>query len=387
MNCKKCGNVLLPTDVFCRNCGEPVSANNVPNQNVDNTLPNQTLNNTMPSGVASMPTPTEAPVSTPQGFVTGESVNPAPAVPEPSAIPVPPQPVAPATPEPMSVAPVEPILSTAPVVEQPQPVASQPVTPQPVMQPQQPMPADGAGVPTEEKKKSPVFTIVVVVLLVVILLLGAFLVYKKFFANPVDNGSNTTNQGSGTEVVAAQTFTFKGFTYTLPAGYLFNTAVVKGANDDDVVVGYIMNGQGSIISGFNVYNDSIVRAYTRINASLDKWKADYASVGYTLQNVELHNVNGTEWLLLTLLDSDQTVCYDTYAPFGSSYIISGNIESLGSTTLDSVLNVLDNMHKTATYNGSTSFAAGSESPADADIAGEVDAGQPIAFAAPSVNEQ
>ena len=373
MNCKKCGNVLLPTDVFCRNCGEPVSANNVPNQNVDNTLPNQTLNNTMPSGVASMPTPTEAPVSAPQGFVTGEPVSPAPVAPEPSTIPAAPQPVAPVAPE--------------PVAPQPQPVASQPVTPQPVMQPQQPMPADGVGVPTEEKKKSPAFTIIVVILLVVILLLGAFLVYKKFFANPVDNGSNNANQGNGTEVAAAQTFTYKGFTYTLPTGYVFNTAVVKGANDEDMVIGYIMNGQGSVISGFNVYTDSIVRAYTRINASLDKWKADYASVGYTLQNVELHNVNGTEWLLLTLLDSDQTVCYDTYAPFGSSYIISGNIESLGSTTLDSVLNVLDNMHKTATYNGSTSFAAGSESPADADIAGEVDAGQPIAFAAQSVNEQ
>ena len=366
MNCKKCGNVLLPTDAFCKVCGEPVALNNVPNQSVDNTLPNQTVNTGVPVEATPAQIVPESPVSAPQSFVT----------PSAPVSPVNVPPVPPISPEPV-----------APVTSDPLMNQSQPVMPQPVVQPQQPMPASGTDTPTEEKKKSPLFTIIVVVLLVIILLLGAFLVYNKFFAQPVDNGANTVNQNSGTEVAAAQTFTYKGFTYTLPTGYTFNTSVVKDSNGEDTVLGYIVNNQGSFISGFNVYLDSVANVYSKINIQLDAWKASYASMGYTLQNVELKNVNGSNWVLLTLLDPNQTICYDTYASFGSSYLISGNIEVLGSSTLESTLNMLDNMYKTATYNGSTSFATSGESPVDDDINGDVESDKMIAFASSSVNEQ
>ncbi len=355
MNCKKCGNVLLPTDTVCRVCGEPVTLSNVPNQPAGNIIsPENVVANQVPNGV--MPAAADAlanNVSAPQTFVTPTE----PVVPVNNVPPVPPvPPVAPPLDNTVQPQPVPPVAPVAPNIGVP------PVAPQPGFAAPQP------GVPTEstaqvptEKKKTPVFMIIVTILVLVIVGLVVFISIKKFNENKSGgtSGDETANNGGG-QVATVETFVAQnGVVYQLPTGYTNDT--FSGSNGK--LIDYIENSNGSFISGFNLYRDSLDFIYSDYNDHFDEWKTLYAEDGRVVQEISQQAVNGSSFVLVSI-DDGGIQQYLAYSTIGAGKTVEVYIESLGGFTLENTLDILDNMYKNATRNGVSSFLAGEEENSD-----------------------
>ncbi len=181
MNCQKCGSVLEPTDSFCKNCGEPVPMQSVP-EAITQAMPNDPTPNPIPNIIT--------------GPINGESVA-APVAPVNNVDPTPA-----VAPEPLPMQNTAPMVNeTANVINQvePQPVPAQ----APVMPPiennpnlnmnQAPVNNATSAAPTEtpaepaKKKNSPILVAILIIALVAIV--GFEIIY---FVKPFDKKENNT---------------------------------------------------------------------------------------------------------------------------------------------------------------------------------------------------
>ena len=210
MNCKKCGNLLEPTDTFCKNCGESVVA--IPDTSANTN--NNVVSNSAPSGMTFMSPPTEPTTNNQVQNAEVQNVSPNPI---PTPVPVQPvsleqninnsnltqQPVTPMPIEnqtnnnqasmPLNQGVVSP-LGGATINQQPTTVEQQPSV-QPIqntLQPNnisqtQPVGATMQDEPTEpvKKKSSPILIVVLVIVLLAVV--GYEVIY---FVKPFDKKNN-----------------------------------------------------------------------------------------------------------------------------------------------------------------------------------------------------
>ena len=210
MNCKKCGNLLEPTDTFCKNCGESVVS--IPDTSVNTN--NNGASNSAPSGMTFMSPPTEPTTNNQVQNAEVQNVSPNPI---PTPVPVQPvsleqninnsnltqQPVTPMPIEnqtnnnqasmPLNQGVVSP-LGGATINQQPTTVEQQPSV-QPIqntLQPNnisqtQPVGATMQDEPTEpvKKKSSPILIVVLVIVLLAVV--GYEVIY---FVKPFDKKNN-----------------------------------------------------------------------------------------------------------------------------------------------------------------------------------------------------
>lgn len=174
MNCKKCGNVLAPTDTFCQKCGEPVTP----------TMPTQSVVPAPVEPVAQAMAPVTEPVAPPVMPIEGAITQ----APSPAPAPIEPPPVMPqAMP---TVPPTMPIDQTNGAQVNPNPAQiniseQSPVTPAPA--PVQMSQPEAAEAPVK-KKSSP---IVVALLLIVLIAIIAYIVI--YFVKPFDKSKDANN--------------------------------------------------------------------------------------------------------------------------------------------------------------------------------------------------
>lgn len=189
MNCKKCGNLLAPTDVVCPMCGEPVNANPLPQAPVEPT----------PVSVNPVPVTNEVPAGQPSVEPMTPNIpkivlptEPAPAPMEAPAMPVPP--VVPnqaeatvPTQEPVGITPINPAPMNNPVNPNP---AQMNMGVQPQVAPT-PMPQQDAEATPAKKKSSPIVVALLIIALIAIIAYIVIYLTKPF---DKDKGTENTNE-------------------------------------------------------------------------------------------------------------------------------------------------------------------------------------------------
>ena len=355
MNCKKCGNVLDPTDTVCKICGEPVTATPeaapvaqpvpaapapapaaqpaapVPAAPVAPAPEPETLTPAAPAPVAPASTPEAAPA-------------PAPAPAQPAPAPVAPVPIA----QPAPAAPVQDqvVLQAAPAVPIQQPTVSQPVgTIQPSVAP----------VPQEPQKKSPLFLIIVIVLVVVILGLGAVVLSKTVFNKDADtketNKSDKEDDNKDKEKekeVASNGFKYNDFEFNIPNGF---TASIE----DGFLI--LLNKTARV-----QINARVVEGFTveDLKSEVDTLKQSYAAEGVIISGSEVNTYGGEEWLVLAGKTQDSSDFKEGIVNLGSYHVLDTVLFNFGNKTDAEMWTELSKMVKTATYKGSSNFAAGEQ---------------------------
>lgn len=226
MNCKKCGNLLEPTDTFCKNCGEPVVS--IPDTSVNTN--NNVVSNSAPSGMTFMSPPTESTTNNQVQNAEVQNVSPNPI---PTPVPVQPvsleqninnsnltqQPVTPMLIEnqtnnnqasmPLNQGVVSPLGGTT--INQQPPIAQQPPV-QPIqntLQPNNVSQTQTVGTtiqdePTEpvKKKSSPILIAVLVIVLLAVVGFEVIYFVKPF--DKKDNNESTNNENNENQEVLTQ---------------------------------------------------------------------------------------------------------------------------------------------------------------------------------------
>lgn len=318
MNCKKCGNPLGPTDIFCKSCGEPVTA-------APSVAPIEPVNlgTTTPQEVAPTPiTPAATEVPPVINPVSTESVNP---------IPVAPPPAAPVNPVPT---PVQPVLNLEPA-----PIA--PIAPTADVNAE--VPAQSAEVPKGNNK---LFTIIVVILLLAILAVGGYLLANKVLNNN-NNGSNSANDNNQSEQATDTTniFEYEGYQFAIPTKYTISI-------DNDNFLNLI-NKEGKVaiilstLSGYN--SEDIAAEIDSIKDSL------IASSNGTVSSIENQEYDEIKWIKIHMNmqigDSDKDIVTGI-ASLGNYNTIVNYIYNIGDTiTNDEIFEDLSKIYANATYEG------------------------------------
>lgn len=309
MYCKKCGNLIQPTDAFCNKCGEPVSA---PSE--------QVMGN----------------VAEPQAAQPSEAT---PII--PVTAPVPETPVAPApVVEPVPIEPVQqPLMANANVGNVQQPVAPN-------------VPTENAQQPAPEAPKSnKTFIIIVIILLAIIAVIGGVLLYKKFFSAP-KNGVEVVDNGGGNNVVDninndANLFAYGYYKFPIPDNYLASIGE-DGAlylkNNIDKVMNVVLLYQGYNLDAVKEELDSV-----RQNAT------DYEFGQMTEETYE-----GIDWIILDFVYNEAGKTYNGYAGYAylGRYIVSENaIYNVGGASKEKIFTDFSKMYKNAIYTGTRDFSS------------------------------
>ena len=357
MNCKKCGNLLAPTDVVCPMCGEPVNANPLPQTPVEPT----------PVSVNPSPITNEVPVGQPSVEPSTPNIPKIVLPTEPAPAPAPTPMEAPVTP----VTPVVPNQTEAPLPT-PEPVGPVPVNPAPMNNPVNPSPVEPTAAPApnnqmppqEQPKKNSTATIIIVVLLVAAIALGGLFVWKKFFQdntnvntnnNIIDNGGNNGQEvnpvnNGGT---SSNTFEYKSFELPLPNNY--QAEINQNGKLDMWSVTDKVEVISSFIAGFTT--DDIV------GEAEEEVKNGIISKGSAVTSVERKTYNGVSWVIFNTTDVIEGKTYNTVrglCSLGSYNIAYNNIFNFGTKSYDSILTELSNMYLNTTYRGSTQFSSTDE---------------------------
>lgn len=223
MNCKKCGNVLAPTDTFCKVCGEPVTNEspsvtptpnpagmtfmtppsepiiNQNNQAIDQNIEAPTQNivpNVMePTGMPGQQMPNSAPIQAPpvQNMMpanTNENINiqgPVPVVPNngPSILETPVNP---------SVTPINESLATPYGMPQQMNIESNNIS-----QGSQPSVVEEEQAEPAKKKSSPIAVAILLIILIAVIAYIVIYLTKPFDKNKNGNNGNTPAENTPVE--------------------------------------------------------------------------------------------------------------------------------------------------------------------------------------------
>jgi len=226
MNCKKCGNVLEPTDTVCKICGEPVAA--APQVEQPTVAPVAT------EPVTSAPAPIAPTVQPETSAPVTEAPTVAQAVVEPTA-PVTQAPVINPVPSIQETPTVAPTTGTE--FSAPAPTADQIVPPVaetgvPVAQPTASPVVETQANAVEPKKSNKTFIILVVILALIILGLGGYLIWNNFIKDDSSDKTETketekdkTKDEDDKEdkkeetISSADVITSGGYQFKIPNGY------------------------------------------------------------------------------------------------------------------------------------------------------------------------
>jgi len=259
MNCRNCGAVMAPTDMFCMSCGTPVA---------------------QPEVQAPQPAPVPVPQPAP------EQIN------QPAVQPVPaPQPA----PEQMNQAVAQPMPQ---VPQMGQPMNIQQPTPmggQPMMPPQHPiggqMPGMNfnmqAGVPP---KKSKLPIIIAVVILAVAVAFAGWYFFLREEEEPASGGKSNTNTSensntntSNTNANKPGTVTYDDITYNIPNGYEYE-------EDYD---GFLVYKDGE---DWGIYVSSVYGMTSDVSeASI---KENLEADGTIVEKIETKKMHGKEFIVV-----------------------------------------------------------------------------------------
>ena len=323
MNCKNCGQPLLPGDKVCQKCGTPVDV--VSTIHVNESMP------PIPEvNMVTIPDVKEEPV------IPGASV--------PSSIHVVEKEVTPVIPEvtiPEIKADVLPIPEVteqvAPVL--PTEVVKEPVAPVLPVEEVKPAPSvvDTPLVKKEEikeKKKgiSPLF----IIILVAALLAGVFFGYKFI----KDREKNPDTDGEVTQKVE-----YKGYTFNVPTGYVVekNTDTLKLENNE-----------------YGFYLELIEGSYSQIDSS--KFVTSFNGEGYETEYVGEKAHDKVNYHLFSLAKENEKV-YVAMTSLGTTKLLGVTVYNKDLTSLPSLTKVDEALKigLTGTYSGETDIKDDSHS--------------------------
>ena len=360
MNCKKCGNVLDPTDTVCKICGEPVGGGTL------GVTPEVAPQPAAPAAPAPAP---EAPAAPAVPVTPVPEAAPAPV--EPAVAPVAPAPAAPEQPA-APAAPVAPAVPVTPAPEaQPAPVAPAPVAqpvapvqpavaPAPAAQPLGSLQASLNPAPQEPQKKSPLFLIIVIVLVVAILGLGAVVLSKTVFnkdsdtketskKNEKDNDKKEEKDDDkkDKDVASGNTYKYNNFEFAIPEGYT--------ASENDGFLTLINRTKkvqinARTVEGFTL--DELILAK-------DELVSSYAAEGMLISKTEVNTFGGEKWLVLSgKLVDDGTEFTEGIVGLGSYHVFDTVLFNFGTKTDAEIWTEMSKMIQNATYKGSSNFSGG-----------------------------
>ncbi len=321
MNCKKCGNVLAPTDVVCSNCGEPVN-NPQLNQNVNGINP-QGGNVNPQNNVAQENQNQNLQSTTVQQNVSNGSENSIP--------------------------------------------NQQPFNPQSLNM-QNSNDNYGANMnmgqipnqnynmdqPQKKKGNKVLFIIIAVVLVLVIGVLGYFVVSKKLLNNDdnnsnTDNNINTPNQSNNdsSEIANSNTYNFNNFELPIPNSYVAEEIdnLLQLVDKNDKVEAYLYIHQYFTIDD--------------CKDQLDELKKQMTEIGATINSDTSKTIDGVEWIIMdcSFTSGDKTVnALEAFASLGEYHVMEITIYNFGNKSQDEILKEFSDMINNTTYNGTTNFS-------------------------------
>ena len=319
MNCKKCGTLLGPTDLFCKKCGEAVN-----NTNVSNSINNQFI---QPQNQA--PTENVQMNNIPQmGFQTNNNQN-------------------------MNLqnnnGPMQPQqLNTNIQMQQNNMLNQQNQTLSQQNQPNYAQPIDNS-----KKNKSP-FIIIVIILSVIIIGLVVALVSKSLSSNnpetpstEVDN-SNPGTVDNNTDITDnSNKYEFKNFLIPIPDNYVATTSegLLQLLSRKDSVI-----GMAEIISGYTLSD---------VEDELANIKAAYMQSGYNITSSKKSTYDGIDCLVLSISKEQNGQIIELeemYTTIGSYHIAQMVINNQGSLSNKDVITLFAKMFKNTTAKGSGQFS-------------------------------
>ncbi len=399
MNCKKCGNVLAPTDTVCSNCGEPVNAQEpVVNVQPENTVSVQPEQNVVPpvepvqdvtemSGAAPSVENNESVISTMDNVVDNTTTSAEAVLDLNQSLsnePVIPQTVT-------NVDNVEPVnntdlntVSSTPVVEnmadQPQPLNNNVVNNENVVNSTQPTtltPDNTANTNltdsnttiqtnsqpetsnnlNNEKPKKKNFTLIIIVAVVVVILavVGYFIATKKLSVNNTNNDNNNTNENTPNDTPNndentpnENLFTFKDFEFNIPQSY---TVTENTALDSLELI--------------DTTNKVLVEATIREYVSLDDYRSitsqiesDLTSQSLTVNSPNENSISNVNWIIFDAVTNgeEQEKIIEAFANLGDYHIMEIMIGNYGSRTTDEIISDLSTIISSGNYIGTTTFS-------------------------------
>ena len=344
MNCRRCGNILSPTDKVCANCGEPVNpVNNMPesmpnpNNNIQQVNPNLNNQNNMVGGMSGQYVPPQTPQQ-PESLNPNFNVN-------------------------------QNNMNTNPNFNNVNSGMSQNINYQPNNAPnngyynpnmninQMPNQNYDINQPQPKKKKNVIFIIIVIILVLAIAVLGYLFLTKKIF-NKEENKPNTPEEiipdeedddDSKTQVSNTNAYKYQDFEFIIPEGY---TASVDAQSD-----GLVLQNRLARVATL-----SYIHPYVTIddyNSQYEFLKEQLEGQGATINSKENKNISGIDWLILncTLVNDGETMnVTEGFASLGEYHVMETLIYNVGSTSNDQILNDLSTMIASATYKGSANFS-------------------------------
>lgn len=367
MNCKKCGNLLNATDLFCQKCGEKVSVEPVMNNNIQ---PAVVQNNRIDAISNNVNTNMPHQSIMQQPFVNNQNV----------ALQNSPEPIHNTNnimtnvPEPMyninqnNIVPNnQEVMNNlnqsyaSPNVQETMPNFNQNINnnqtnqnfgmnpqPEPYMQPQNNIP---------QKKKTP-FLIIVGVLFAIIVILAVVLLSRNVFNQngEVPSTNNNNNNSVSDSINNGNTNTnvieYKNFALPIPDKYTaeIDDGLITFINETDkIVVGT------QIVSGYTVED---------IASELDEIKSSFNQAGMTINSTDTKTIAGSSHIVIegTLVSSGQTInTVIFYSGLGSYYVTQTELYNVGnSVSNDTILETFANVYKNTTYNGSSQFSGSEE---------------------------
>lgn len=332
MYCKRCGNVLAPTDVVCNNCGEPVNVANTnqinsqvnpqtinpnmnfqnnnaqlnqsQNQNVQDSLPVRNMNNVN----SNMQQPIEQNLSQnfnsqPNNLSYNQNMN----------------------------------------VEQ---------FPNQNFNSNQ---SFNANQPENGKKKSNLFIIIVIVLVLIIGVLGYFVVSKKVLKGADEDAVNSSNNSGTTseeptQVANANSYSFQNFEFPIPSSYYPSEDAERGSLQ-------LINNVDKIMAEMFVWQYVTIDDY---KAELSNLKSQLATQGIIVNSDTTKTVSGVDWIILycsTTYEGKTLNVLETFASLGNYHVLEIMIGNYGTKSNEYIFTDLSNMISNTTYRGTKNFSS------------------------------
>ena len=321
MNCKKCGNVLAPTDMVCSNCGEPV--NNIPLNQMNSQTSSQPLNSSMNF---------QNTLQQSQNFHESMSTQ------NMNDISV----------NPNMQQPMEQSFSQNSNAQFNNMINSQDMyTEQSVNQ------NNSIQQPEVKKKKSYLFIIIVVALVLIIGVLGYFVVFKKLLKG--NNGNNTASDNSSiteqtTQVTNTNNYSYKNFEFPIPNSYVASEDAELGSLN-------LVNKTDKVLVGMLIHQYVTIDDYQE---SLDEIKSELTSQGLKISSQSSKSFSGVNWIILycSMTSEGKTVNFlETFASLGNYHVLEIAIANYGDKSDETIIKDLSNMISNTTYKGTNNFSS------------------------------
>lgn len=330
MYCRKCGNLLQPTDAFCNKCGEPVGTvepqqivpevvNNIEEKNEEQVASNESMMKN---------------IAEPQVEQSNEATT---------------------------IIPVDsPVPETEPVLN-PNSVGTSIPTSEPLQQPTQTneVTENVQQAVQETPKSNKLFIIIVIALLAIIVIMGGILLYKKVFSNNTNSNTNTaSNQNVNNDInninnnnnnnTNSNTFEYKNYLLPIPTNYT--------ASLDE-------NNFLSLINRTDRIADltTMMMGYTMedVNESIEAIKLEIIKEGAQIISTENKTIGEKDWTIINFNMEKEGITYNGCMAFTymGRFVVSENvIYNMGNLSQEQILTDFSTMYKNTTYNGTKEFS-------------------------------